>query len=274
MSLATSYWGEGETCGWHAERLRSFCCDPPDGSNPFLPVPLDYLFRDPPPEEEADTDFSLKIDPTWGGITDAPFVEDPDGSPFGFVVLTSDDKLQVSVDKRDGSHWEVFDCFDPRTEGEHTVRMMCNDLSENSNCGKIHLGHGVPGTILQMPPGCGPGKYAVAKSLEPSKNQSLPDHLTRRGLTAHDTVYDLTFDYDFKRVPLDQGPTHMRIDYSNDPNYWDKIVDQAANTKKRRKRSLHEVKGNHRRWMEEEWRDDAHFGALSKDDLHKRWFGR
>lgn len=31
--------------------------------------------------------------------------------------------------------------------------------------------------------------------------------------------------------------------------------------------------GNHRRWLEEEWRDDFHYGALSHEELHKRWFG-
>lgn len=29
--------------------------------------------------------------------------------------------------------------------------------------------------------------------------------------------------------------------------------------------------GSHRRWLEEEWRDDLHFGALNTEDLHKRW---
>lgn len=223
------------------------------------------MFDDPPDEEKADTDFDLKVDPTWGGTTDIPFAEDPEDAPFGFVVLTSPEELQVSLDKRDGSHWEVFDCFDPVTKGEHTVRMMCTDLSEDSNCGKIHLGHDALGTIIQMPRGYGPGKYAVTKSLEASQNQTLPGHLTRRGLTAHDTVYDLTFDYNFRRVPRDLGDTLMRIDYSNDLKYWDGIVDKAADTKKRRKRSLHEVNGNHRRWLEEEWRDDAHLADFQME---------
>lgn len=72
---------------------------------------------------------------------------------FGFVVLTSPEQIQVSLDKRDGSHWELFDCFDAVSEKEHTIRMMCTDSSEIGNCGKIHLGHGVPGTIIEMPKG-------------------------------------------------------------------------------------------------------------------------
>ncbi|KAL5040878.1 hypothetical protein BDW71DRAFT_212673 [Aspergillus fruticulosus] len=275
VALTTAYEGEGDDCGfWHSERQRSFCCDPPDNSSPFMPVPLEYLFPEPPSEEEADTDFTLKVDPTYGGASPVEFADDPENAPFGFVVLTSPDELQVSLDRRDGSHWEVFDCFDAVTEGEHTVRMMCSDLSEDSNCHKIHLGHGAPGTILEMPKGCGPGKYAVAKSLTPSANQTLPDHLVRRGLDEPvDTIYDLTFDYNFKRVPRDLGNTQIRIDFSNEPEYWGRVVDKAATVQKRNKRSLADAGGNYRRWLEEEWRDDAHYGGLSREELHKRWFG-
>ena len=53
--------------------------------------------------------------------------------------------------------------------------------------------------------------------------------------------------------------------------YWDSIVNKAAS--KKRKRSLEEMSGNHKRWLEEEWRDDMHHGALSHEELHKRWFG-
>ena len=148
--------------------------------------------------------------------------------------------------------------------------MVCTDTSPSSNCYKIHLGHGVPGTILEMPAGCGPGKYAVAKNFSLSANQEIPSHLNRRVLSGR-TVYDLTFDYEFRRVPRDVGESQLRIDFSNEEGYWDSVVDKAGETK--RKRSLKEAGGNHKRWLEEEWRDDLHFGALSKEDLHKRWFG-
>lgn len=274
VALTTSYEGEDKDCGfWHQERERSFCCDPPDDKSPFMPVPLDFLFEDPPDQNTADTDFTLKVDPTFGGSNNVPFNEDPANAPFGFVVLTSPEELQVSLDRRDGSHWDVFDCFDAVTEGEHTVRMVCTDESDASNCYKIHLGHGAPGTIVQMPEGCGPGKYAVVKSLEASKNQSLPHHVTRRSGVSNGKVYDLNFDYDFRRVPRDLGKTQMRIDFSNEREYWDLIVNKAADHKKPKKRSLDDFGGNHRRWLEEEWRDDAHFGGLSTEELHKRWFG-
>ncbi|RFN52992.1 glycoside hydrolase family 18 protein [Fusarium flagelliforme] len=278
VSLTNSYDGEGDTCGSWLLRERTFCCDPPKGESPFLPVPLEYLFENPPDKESADTDWTLKVDNTYGGSIDMGFREDPKNSAFGFVVMTSPEELQTSLDKRDGSHWDVFDCLDSTTVGEHRVRMVCTDRSDNSNCDKIHLGHGAPGTILEMPDGCGPGRYAVAKSLVPSSNQTLPHHLWRRDLDSSEQVYDLVFDYDFKRVPRDLGTTQMRIDYSNKDGYWDTVVNKAADTKKRSlkrnvKRTLEDVNGSHKRWLEEEWRDDKHFGGLGKGDLHKRWFG-
>ncbi|XP_014561636.1 hypothetical protein COCVIDRAFT_11746 [Bipolaris victoriae FI3] len=104
-----------------------------------------------------------------------------------------------------------------------------------------------------MPSSCGPGKYAVG----------LPHHLVKRGMTVVDPIYVLTFDYQFKRVPRDLGNTQMRIDFSNEPEYWNNTLNKTASSK-RRKRSLEEVGGNHKRWLEEEWRDDAHFGGFPK----------
>ncbi|SPJ79175.1 related to chitinase [Fusarium torulosum] len=278
VALTTSHGGEGEDCGWASKRQRTYCCDPPKGESPFLPVPLEYLFPDPPSEKDAESDFQLKVDSTWGGAEDLPFVETPEQSAFGFIIMTSPDELQTSLSKRDGSHWEVFDCNDSVSEGEHTVRMVCTDRGDTSNCGNIYLGHGAPGTIVEMPEGCGPGKYAVVKELSHSKNQSIPQHIYRRGIDDSEPVLDLTFDYDFRRVPRDLGDTQIRLDYSNENSYWNTIVDKAADSKKRSfkrsvRRSLQDVGGSHKRWLEEEWREDVHQGALSNGDIHKRWFG-
>lgn len=49
------------------------------------------------------------------------------------------------------------------------------------------------------------------------------------------------------------------------------MVAKAA--EKKIKRSLKDMGGNHKRWLENEFRDDLHFGGLSREDLHKRWFG-
>lgn len=272
VQLATSAFGLGEPCFPRSERSRVFCCEPSDGAPLFLPVPLEWLFPKPPPNDDADVEFDLQLDNTWGtGEAKTSEDDDPDDASFSFVVLTSPDEIQVSLDKRDGSHWELYSCQDTADEGEQTIQMFCTDASESSNCGKIHLGHGVPGTILEMPEGCGPGKYAVAKSMKESAKQTLPAHLAKRNYGHKPVIYDLTFDYDFRRVPRDLGTTQMRIDFSNEEGYWDTVVDEAAKTK--RKRSLKAAGGNHKRWLEDEWRDDLHFGGLSREELHKRWFG-
>ena len=272
IELANKNDGEGMDCGPRIERTRVFCCDLPHGKSPFLPVPLDHLFPHPPPGDSAETKFKLKVDHVSGSKIDGPpSADDPHDAAFGFFVLTSPEEVQVSLDKRDGSHWEVFDCFDSVSEETQTVRMICTDFSEQSNCHKIHLGHGAPGTIIEMPEGCGPGKYAVVKQMSDSANQALPDHLSTRSLNPSAAVFDLTFDYDFSRVPRDIGDTQMRLDFSNEDGYWDKVVDKAVDRK--RKRSLEDFGGSRKRLLEAAWRDDKHLDGLSAHELHKRWFG-
>ncbi|KAJ1325255.1 chitinase [Microdochium nivale] len=280
VQLTDSFFGGGETCGIRFERRRTFCCES-DGEPLFLPVPLKNLFEHPP-SGGSDTDFSLETDKSSAnGDTD------PNEAAFQFVVLVSPEELQVSLDKRDGSHWDVFDCHDSVTEGEHTVRMVCTDYTADSNCGKIGLGHGVPGTIVQMPKGCGPGKYAVAKSMVPSPGDDHTNLLPRRLADLaplKPVVYDFTFDYEFQRVPRDLGNTQMRIDFSNQDDYWNTIVAGSVNKKRdlgldgegaaMRRRTLDDVGGNHVRWLEEEFRDDFHLNKIDKRDLHERWFGK
>ncbi|KAK2015704.1 hypothetical protein LZ32DRAFT_689406 [Colletotrichum eremochloae] len=270
--------GGGDMCFPHPDpnRVRIFCCDPPSGPNVFLPVPLDYLFPDPPEGDDVKTNAHIKTDDTWGGSHTGSDEDDPNKSAVQFYVMASPTEIQISVDKRDGSHWELFNCHDAHSTDAQTVQMVCMDSSENSNCGDLFLGNGAPGTIIQMPQdqGCGPGKYAVVESLEVSQNQTLPGHLQKRAASMSDApvVYDLKFGYDFSLVPREYGDTQLRVDYSNQEGYWNHIINRPSD-KKKRKRSLEDVGGDHKRWLEEEWRDDAHFGGLSKDELHKRWFG-
>ncbi|KAI0572128.1 Glycosyl hydrolases family 18 protein [Pyrenophora tritici-repentis] len=272
VQLTDSPYGAGQSCFPRMERSRVYCCDPTDGKQLFLPVPLDRLFSDPPTGKDVETDFTLEVDDTFGGQGDKTDNE-PGNAAFQFVVLASPEELQHSLDKRDGSHWELFNCKGGSSEEEHTIQMFCTDMSENSNCHKIGLGKGVPGTILEMPAGCGAGRYAVAKSMVPAKTQNIPHHLVKRlSGDVKPMVYDLTFDYEFRRVPRDVGETHMRLDFSNKDNYWDEVVAAAA-SKRKVKRSLSDVGGNHKRWLEDEWRDDYHGGMLSHSELHKRWFG-
>lgn len=216
VQLTQSDYGLGESCAPRLERTRVFCCDPSDGESPFLPVPLDYLFPHPPTGDDVDTDFDIKVDNTWGDGHADTSDDEPNDSTFGFVVMASPEELQTSLDKRDGSHWELFNCNNPTDEEEQTVRMICTDLSDNSNCGKISLGHGVPGTILEMPKGCSNGRYVVAKDMVISSDQDLPSHIAKRSFDHKPVVYDLTFDYQWMRVPRDLGDTQLRVDYSNE----------------------------------------------------------
>jgi chitinase len=271
VQLTSSPYGQGENCFPHVERTRVFCCDVANGESPFSPVPLNYLFPSPPQGDDVDIDTTLKTDNTWGTGHDKTGDDEPNDSTFGFVVLASPQELQISLDKRDGSDWEVFNCNNAISEEAQTIQIYCGK-SDTSDCDKIHLGKGVPGTILEMPAGCGPSRYAVAKEMVPSISQEFPSHLEKRTFSHRPTIYDLTFDFEWTRVPRDTGAeTQMRLDYSNMEGYWDAIVDKPARRKK--KRSLAEYNGNHKRWLEDEWRDDMHFGALDHADLHKRWFG-
>jgi chitinase len=270
VQLTSAKYGLGESCFPRSERTRVFCCDATDGESPFLPVPLENLFPEPPNGDHINIDSHLKVDNTWGTGSAETDSDEPNDATFGFVVLASPEELQVSLDKRDGSDWEVFDCNDAISEEQQTIKIYCRN-ENTTNCDKIHLGHGAPGTIIEMPPGCGPSRYAVVKSLVHADTQEFPRHLDKRSYAHSPSIHDLTFDYNWRRVPRDLGDTLLRLDYSNEVGYWDSIVAKAASTKK--KRSLEELNGNHKRWLEEEWRDDHHHGALTRDELHKRWFG-
>ncbi|KAI8237197.1 Chitotriosidase-1 [Colletotrichum sp. SAR 10_86] len=250
-----------DNCSIHTTRVRTFCCES-DGEPLILPVDLKNLFEHPP-KGGSDTDFTLETDKTSANGDD-----DPNETAFQFVVLVSPEALQISLDKRDGSHWDVFNCHDSISEGEHTVRIVCNDHTQDSDCHKIGLGHGVPGTILQMPRGCGPGKYAVAKSMAPAPSRDhaklLPRHLSHlAGLKP--IVYNLTFNYNFSRVLRCLDNTQMRINYSNQDDYRDNII---------ARQTLQDISRNPVRWLEEEFRNDFHLNKIASRDLHEQWFSK
>lgn len=67
VQLAQGDYGAGQSCGARLERTRVFCCDAAEGKSPFLPVPLDCLFPNPPSGDDVDTDFDLKT--TIPGVT-------------------------------------------------------------------------------------------------------------------------------------------------------------------------------------------------------------
>lgn len=90
VQLATSAYGQGESCAPRLERDRVFCCDPTHGRSPILPVPLDHLFPYPPTGDSVDTDFDWKVDNTWGDRH-----ADTGDASVDFVAITSPEDHQV-----------------------------------------------------------------------------------------------------------------------------------------------------------------------------------
>lgn len=242
-----------------------------------LPVPLEYLFDEKiDAGEEQKYDIDVDLDNKGDSYH-------PNDNSFGWHIMSGPPEQVTSLDKRDGSHWEVYDCDPSKHEGVQSVRLVCTKHDgDEHNCGDIMKG-GVPDTVLEMPPGCGAGKYALAVSLEPMRGHDVKTdpkvpRLVKRKLqqsNPHATVYNLTFDYGFHRLHgRADNQVKLRIDYSNAPDYWNEVV--AA--KPTRKRSLdditHEVNTEHsgdwRRYLDHDYRLERRSAPLH--ELHERWY--
>ncbi|KAI2463541.1 family 18 glycosyl hydrolase [Annulohypoxylon bovei var. microspora] len=263
---------------------RALCC--PVGDQVIYkktsPVPLAWLFVDTVPDSDTQ-DFQLDVE------SDVNANEDPNENGFGWVIMTGPQKDLASLDKRDGSHWELYDCPDRSSMTEDsrvTVRAVCTDDSDDSNCHTLFLG-GVPETVIEMPPHCGIGRYAMAVSMEPAADQNVSRTLARRlikresNLQRTPTIYDFTFDYDFSILHgRDSSDVQIRIDYSEDPGYWKAFVDNAPGSdplKSKHKRDIElEVERKHggswKRYANHMYRE----GKRETPDhllheFHKRW---
>ncbi|KAF2733512.1 hypothetical protein EJ04DRAFT_468282 [Polyplosphaeria fusca] len=249
----------------------AFCCNAKAmGKETIkLPVPLENLFPKPGPASDTER-LDIKLDRTMGGQRNAGNDVDPNKNAFGFYILSGPDNEITTFNKRDDSHWEIFDCDNSLGEERQTVKAVCTDVTEDSNC-DIVFRDGVALTIIEMPDDCGPGKYSVAVSLTESSNHThLYHRLAKRGLQDH-PIYDFTFDYDFSPLERrDQSNVLVRIDYSDDPGYWSHIV-SAPHDKAKRDLEV-EVKfgGDHKAWLEHTWHREKR--SLDKDELHKRWW--
>ncbi len=191
-----------------------------------LPVPLANLFDE---HIGADEDQDFQIDVHDG---DGRGSIHPNDNTFGWHIMSGPPEQLTNLNKRDGSHWEVYGCDPQNHEGVQSARLVCTrDRDSDHNCDDILLG-GVADTVVEMPPHCGPGKYAMAVSLEPMHDASADDTLSprlKRRLPVGATVFNLTFDYGFHRLQgrLDNN-VKLRIDYSNAKDYWDQIVGEFA----------------------------------------------
>ncbi|KAK2051177.1 hypothetical protein LY76DRAFT_418015 [Colletotrichum caudatum] len=240
------------------------------------------MFPHPGPDTDKQ-EWDTKLDPTMGGADSTPEEStNADKNSFGWYIMSGPQDEPTSLEKRDGSPWELFDC-EPgaRHEGRQTVRAVCTDNSDGSNCGLIHKGHGVAETVVEMPPECGPGRYAMAVSLEPSQNQTLPRHLVKRELDGA-MIHDLTFDYDFSplRKRARESNVLLRIDYSDDPGYWSEIIAAAPTKVKRSRQDIDkEVHTNHngsyKQYMYHLWQIDKRSTPPEElHELHARWFSK
>ncbi|KAL4939667.1 hypothetical protein BDV06DRAFT_224783 [Aspergillus oleicola] len=197
--------------------------------------------------------------------------EEPDDTTFGFVVISAPDEVHVSLGKRDGSLWELMDCPDTDSKDAQTIRIICTDTSKDSKCDHITE------EMEFLAPLC---KYLIGAVLVITLLRShLKSLLIKpfRDLQGR-SVYNLTFDYNFQRVPRDFRDAQMRINSSNQPGYWDSVVDRPGGEEgerhaRRVKRGESGYHKNRRRWMEDEWREAYRNRVIERDELHKRWFG-
>lgn len=219
-------------CVGRTEVYPTLCCnsDALKINVKTLPVPVENLFFEEDLKtipEDSVPEFEVVTDGTMGGAQNWRGDSDPNQSSFAWHIIDGPRDEVASVNKRDGSHWEVYGCDPEMHEGKQTAKMVCTDDSETSNCHDIWLGQ-VEATVLRMPDGCGPGKYAMAISLEPLPEEKPPPHIIlpnrRRGSLSGPIVYELTFDYKFSVLQKRASNALIRIDYSDNPGYWNEIV--------------------------------------------------
>ncbi|KFA55929.1 hypothetical protein S40293_08857 [Stachybotrys chartarum IBT 40293] len=222
-----AYGDNGRACaGGLNGRRKPLCCNTPEDLNPFLPVPLDHLFPELPPEENlpAFDHEILSYEPSLAG-------ENPNPMAFFFVVIDGPPSAVSNLNKRDGSHIEFI------TKGQHhgqepqTAQFVCMNGSLESNCNDMNL-DGIDGTVLRMPHGMGFARYVVAHSVQET-NVSVPGHLSKRA-PDNAKVQELVYSYNFSRVRRDAGDVYVRIDYSDSHTYFTDIVEAEPVTERNR----------------------------------------
>lgn len=236
IQLSLSTYGDSSSMCGVAGRKKSLCCNPPEDIELFTPVPLKYLFPDPPPVTDL-VKWDLQILGGYvgsgeeGALVSQNPSADPNNGAFGFVLISGPKDVVSTFSKRDNSHIEVLDCESIESEEKQRLRFICTNDSDDSNCDDI-LDGGLEGTVIRMPENCGPGSYIVAHSMKRSEDQSIPHHLFKRSVPSRD-VMDLEFSYDFKLMKRSDEKVQFRIDYSNMVGYWDTVVDEPGEKRKR-----------------------------------------
>ncbi|KAF2143959.1 uncharacterized protein K452DRAFT_356931 [Aplosporella prunicola CBS 121167] len=136
---------------------------------------------------------------------------------FGSILMHGPENDVQSFDPNDGSHLALFDCPNtaPSDFSIQSLKAVCMRPDEGSNCEKIMSG-GVEGTVVRLPPDCGPDTYVRAVSFEALETlpPSLPERL-RRKMREESRVYELRYDYNFQKLREDAGTVDFQIDFSN-----------------------------------------------------------
>lgn len=218
-------------------------------------MPLEDLFPtgDSFPDSYTTT-FAGHIDNSYNELSADVQSTDPNKKAFTWVIMTGDQEDVQSFEKRDGSHLELFDCPDTQPEdfGTQNLKAICvGGTPEENNCEDILLG-GVEGTVVRLPANCGPDTYVRAVSFKPSSNATFPNSIQKRHPNAN-KVYELQYDYQFKKLRRDGGEIYFRADLSNHPGYWDEIV--AASPDSPVKRSAENWRHLDRRFWSSSWED-------------------
>lgn len=99
-----AYWIPGYGRGGENFVSRAWCCPSGEQSqfDQVSPVPLEWLFVDNV-SEDAEVDIEMKVQ------AEADENQDPNENGFGWVIMAGPEEYLTSLDKRDGSHWELFD---------------------------------------------------------------------------------------------------------------------------------------------------------------------
>jgi hypothetical protein len=69
---------------------------------------------------------------------------------------------------------------------------------------------GAEHTIVEMPKSCGLGPYARVASLDVHPDQTVLSDFHAQAKPASESVFLLSFDYNFAAIPASNGPIYMR----------------------------------------------------------------
>ncbi|KAL5087414.1 hypothetical protein Trisim1_007813 [Trichoderma cf. simile WF8] len=267
ITVARTSWGT-QSPGCYFGGLRSYCCDSPYGGDAggTLPVALDHLFpeyQEIPVDDEAV--YQEALDSAWSWDID------PDTTPFAWVVMVGPPESVQSLDKRDGSSLETFDCPnpDPGDYGVQTFKAICLAESEDHDCEDLLLGDGAYGTIARLPKSCGPDEWVRVVDFKEIHNSTLPHHLVKRSTPAS-KVYEIKYDYRIRDVASDE--IFVRIDTSSHEHYWSKVVASELQAKKRSEGDLQNNNGTKKRSDISDWRK-PHMEWFRQHELRKRGAG-